>query len=264
MLSVCLRKVWPGREVLVREDSNRGRRSRRLQMPGCRDRRAPRNPDLSLDAATGATPSRSTVGRPQAATSDPRRLQHHDHRNHDRRRRHHPRPPAKPNDRRILADRHPPRTDHVNHALLAVSVILVVLAAIKALFITWSAAIDARPQLTIARALGDTRTDQRRPDNSAAHPRLPGIILGIPAGIALVAALSHGYNTTAPSAWSLTRSSSEPSSQSPRSAPSQPGSAPADQAPKSSKQSSHPGGCAACFSLRADLGSSAPGFGHTI
>ena len=32
---------------------------------------------------------------------------------------------------------------------------------------------------------------------------LPGTILGIPAGIALVAALNHGDKTTAPGAWSL-------------------------------------------------------------
>jgi putative ABC transport system permease protein len=97
-----------------------------------------------------------------------------------------------------------PRTDRINHALLVVSVVLVVLAAINALFITWSTAIDARHQLTIARALGATPA-QISAGVTAAQliPAVPGTILGIPAGIALVAALSHGDTTVVPGAWSL-------------------------------------------------------------
>jgi putative ABC transport system permease protein len=97
-----------------------------------------------------------------------------------------------------------PRTDRLNEALLLVSVVLVVLAAINALFITWSTAIDARHQLTIARALGATPAQISAGLTTAQLiPALPGTILGIPAGIALVAALRHGDKTTAPSAWSL-------------------------------------------------------------
>ncbi len=92
-----------------------------------------------------------------------------------------------------------PRTDRINHGLLLVTVILLVLAAINALFITWSTAIDARQPLTIARALGATPR-QIILGLSAAQifPALPGAIIGIPAGIALVAALSHGDTTTVP------------------------------------------------------------------
>jgi hypothetical protein len=95
-----------------------------------------------------------------------------------------------------------PRTDRINHSLLLVSVTLLVLAAINALFITWSTAIDARQPLTIARALGATPR-QITLGLSAAQiiPALPGTIIGIPAGIALVAALSHGDATTVPGAW---------------------------------------------------------------
>jgi len=97
-----------------------------------------------------------------------------------------------------------PRTDRINHALLIVSVVLVVLAAINALFITWSTAIDARHQLTVARALGATPA-QISAGLTAAQliPAIPATILGIPAGIVLVAAVSHGDKTPAPGAWSL-------------------------------------------------------------
>jgi hypothetical protein len=97
-----------------------------------------------------------------------------------------------------------PRHDHINHALLLVSVVLVVLAAINAIFITWSTAIDARHQLTIARALGATPA-QISAGLTAAQliPALPGAILGIPTGIALVTVLSNGDTVTIPSAQSL-------------------------------------------------------------
>jgi putative ABC transport system permease protein len=97
-----------------------------------------------------------------------------------------------------------PRTDHVNHALLIVSVVLALLAAINVLFITWSTAIDARHQLTIARALGAT-PGQISAGLTAAQliPAIPGAALGIPAGIALVAALTDGHHITAPPTASL-------------------------------------------------------------
>jgi hypothetical protein len=95
-----------------------------------------------------------------------------------------------------------PRTDRINHSLLLVSITLLVLAAINALFITWSTAIDARQPLTIARALGATPR-QVTLGLSAAQiiPALPGTIIGIPAGIALVTALSHGDVVALPAVW---------------------------------------------------------------
>ena len=94
-----------------------------------------------------------------------------------------------------------PRIDRINHVLLVLSVVLVALAAINAIFITWSTAIDARHQLTVARALGATPA-QITTGLSAAQliSALPGAIIGIPVGIALVAALSHDDGpTTVPS-----------------------------------------------------------------
>jgi putative ABC transport system permease protein len=95
-----------------------------------------------------------------------------------------------------------PRTDRIDRGLILVSIPLLVLAAINALFIAWSTAIDARQPLAIARALGATPRQITVGLSSAqVIPALPGTILGIPAGIALVAALSHGDTTTAPTAW---------------------------------------------------------------
>jgi ABC-type antimicrobial peptide transport system permease subunit len=95
-----------------------------------------------------------------------------------------------------------PRTDRINHSLLLVSIILLALAAINALFITWSTAIDARQPLTISRALGATPR-QVTLGLSAAQviSALPGAVIGLPAGLALVAALSHGDTTTVPALW---------------------------------------------------------------
>ena len=99
---------------------------------------------------------------------------------------------------------HNPRTDRINQALLVVSVVLVLLAVINTLCSTWFTAIDARHQLAIARAIGAT-PKQLNVGLSAAQliPALPGAILGIPAGIALVAALTDGHHVTVPAAWSL-------------------------------------------------------------
>jgi hypothetical protein len=95
-----------------------------------------------------------------------------------------------------------PRTDRINHSLLLVSATLLMLAAINALFITWSTAIDAKQPLAVARALGATPR-QITASLCAAQiiPALPGTIIGIPLGLALVTALSHGDAITVPAAW---------------------------------------------------------------
>lgn len=97
-----------------------------------------------------------------------------------------------------------PRTDRVDHVLLVLSIVLVVLAAINAIFITWSTAIDARHQLTVARALGAT-PDQISAGLSAAQiiSAIPGAIVGLPAGIELVTVVRHGDTTTVPAVWTL-------------------------------------------------------------
>ncbi len=98
-----------------------------------------------------------------------------------------------------------PRTAAINEVLGAITLVLVILAAINAVFIASTTAADARRALAIARALGATRS-QISASIIAAEllPALPASILGIPAGIALVHAVGHGTRqTTPPTLWLL-------------------------------------------------------------
>jgi putative ABC transport system permease protein len=81
---------------------------------------------------------------------------------------------------------------------------LVVLAAVNAVFVTWSTALDSKHPLAVARALGAT-PGQVRAGLSAAQvlPALAGAIVGLPVGMELFVALSRGHQTTFPSPWSL-------------------------------------------------------------
>jgi putative ABC transport system permease protein len=92
-----------------------------------------------------------------------------------------------------------PRYERIDQVLLVLSVMLVVLAAINALFITRATALDARYSDALARALGATR-EQVAGALVAAQliPAVPGVMLGIPAGIGLVGAVAHGQTTTVP------------------------------------------------------------------
>lgn len=96
-----------------------------------------------------------------------------------------------------------PRTTAINEVLGAITAVLVILAAINAIFIATTTATDARHTLAIARALGATR-NQISAGIVAAEllAALPASILGIPAGIALVHVVGHGTRqTTPPTLW---------------------------------------------------------------
>jgi ABC-type lipoprotein release transport system permease subunit len=92
----------------------------------------------------------------------------------------------------------------VNRVLLVIAVVLVVLAAVNAIFVAWATVLDSRRPLAVARALGATQ-EQVGAGVSAAQllSALPGAVAGIPAGIGLVAAVSHGGSPAIPSAWGL-------------------------------------------------------------
>lgn len=97
-----------------------------------------------------------------------------------------------------------PRIDRVNEVLLVVTIVLVLLAAVNAVFITWATALDARHSAALARALGATA--DKITAGLVASLLLPAVIgaaAGIPAGIALVAGVSHGGVVTVPPAWNL-------------------------------------------------------------
>jgi putative ABC transport system permease protein len=96
-----------------------------------------------------------------------------------------------------------PDIDHANRVLLVITVPLVALAAVNAIFVTWAAALDARHSSALARALGAT-PQQVATGLSAAQvlPALVGAVLGIPGGLALFAAIG-GDETANPPLWQL-------------------------------------------------------------
>ena len=92
--------------------------------------------------------------------------------------------------------------DRLDRALLVITVTLLALAAVNAVFITWASALDARHSSAVARALGAT-PHQVSTGLSAAQvvPALAGAALGIPGGIALVSALDDA--AVLPPLWQL-------------------------------------------------------------
>ncbi len=89
----------------------------------------------------------------------------------------------------------------VTQATTIVSVTLVVLAAVNAVFIAWTTAVETRHPAALARALGATPA-QITAGLSAAQllPALAGALLGIPGGIGIYDAAKNGGTTTIPSA----------------------------------------------------------------
>lgn len=97
-----------------------------------------------------------------------------------------------------------PRIAAIDTVLATISVTLGLLAAANAVFIAWMTTLDARRPLAVARALGADATQIVGGISTAQLiPAVPGAILGVPAGIALVAALSHGETATTPSPLAL-------------------------------------------------------------
>jgi FtsX-like permease family len=94
------------------------------------------------------------------------------------------------------------RADRLNQILLVITLALVTLAAVNAIFITWATALDTRYSSALARALGATPR-QVSAGLSAAQvlPALAGAVMGIPAGIALFGALDE--DSVVPPAWQL-------------------------------------------------------------
>jgi putative ABC transport system permease protein len=92
--------------------------------------------------------------------------------------------------------------DRLDRALAVVTITLVALAAVNAVFITWASALDTRHSSAVTRALGAT-PHQVSTGLSAAQvaPALVGAALGIPGGIALVSALDDA--AVSPPLWQL-------------------------------------------------------------
>jgi putative ABC transport system permease protein len=98
-------------------------------------------------------------------------------------------------------------TDHsidaANRVLLVITVTLVGLAAVNAIFVTWATALDARHSSALTRALGATPHEVSTGLSAAqVLPALAGAVLGIAGGLALFAALG-GEETANPPLWQL-------------------------------------------------------------
>ncbi len=97
-----------------------------------------------------------------------------------------------------------PQTAMLNQVTLVLTVMLVILAAVNAIFITWGTVLDARHSSALQRALGATPA-QVTAGLSAAQllPALAGAIAGIPGGVGLYDAAKNGGPTTVPPSWWL-------------------------------------------------------------
>ncbi|MBC6457487.1 FtsX-like permease family protein [Actinomadura sp. HBU206391] len=95
------------------------------------------------------------------------------------------------------------RAAQERHLLLAVTAVVIALAIVNTITITWTTALEARPTMAIARTLGAT-PGQITAGLSTAQlvPTLPGAITGIPLGVILCLLFTPG-KVTMPSAWWL-------------------------------------------------------------
>jgi ABC-type lipoprotein release transport system permease subunit len=91
-----------------------------------------------------------------------------------------------------------------NRVLLVITVMLVALAAVNAIFITWATALDARHSLALARALGATPREVSAGLSAAqVLPAFAGAVLGIPGGIGLYMAVVPDEAPIPPLWWLL-------------------------------------------------------------
>jgi putative ABC transport system permease protein len=97
-----------------------------------------------------------------------------------------------------------PKNLRPEHVVLAFTGVLVALAVVNVVFITWITALDSRRPLAVARALG-AAPHQVVGGLSAAQllPSLAGAVLGVPAGIGLFTMVSDHSGVVYPPAWKL-------------------------------------------------------------
>jgi putative ABC transport system permease protein len=89
--------------------------------------------------------------------------------------------------------------DRVRHLVILLSAVLIVLAAINAIFTSWATAIDAERSTALARALGATpRQISACLTTAQLLPGAAAACLGIPAGLAVYAAAGGHLGRSAP------------------------------------------------------------------
>jgi putative ABC transport system permease protein len=95
-----------------------------------------------------------------------------------------------------------PDAAQADRLLLVIAVMLIALAAVNAVFVTWTTALDARHSSALARALGATpRAVSTALSAAQVFPALVGAVLAIPGGLALWSALSN--EAVNPPLWQL-------------------------------------------------------------
>ena len=104
---------------------------------------------------------------------------------------------------RYTAGLHNLRAERLNQVTTTITVMLLVLAAINTVFMTWATATDARHTSALARAFGAT-PQQVSAGLSAAQllPALLGAVVGLPAGLFLYRAATQ-EQLTVPPLWQL-------------------------------------------------------------
>ncbi|MCC5581055.1 ABC transporter permease [Microtetraspora sp. AC03309] len=96
------------------------------------------------------------------------------------------------------------RDVHDRRLLLAVTVLLIALAVVNTITLTWTNAIEARANMAIARTLGATPGQISAGLSSAQLlPSLPGAVIGVPLGVGLLSLFAAGNPAEAPSSWLL-------------------------------------------------------------
>jgi putative ABC transport system permease protein len=96
------------------------------------------------------------------------------------------------------------RGEHDRRLMLAVTILLIALAVVNTITLTWTTAMEARASMAIARTLGAT-PGQISAGLSTAQllPSLPGAIIGVPLGLGLLSLFALGEWTVPPSSWLL-------------------------------------------------------------
>lgn len=96
------------------------------------------------------------------------------------------------------------RGEHDRRLMLAVTVLLIILAVVNTITLTWTTAMEARANMAIARTLGAT-PGQVTAGLSTAQllPSLPGAVLGVPLGIGLLSLFAAGNAVDPPFSWLL-------------------------------------------------------------
>jgi putative ABC transport system permease protein len=95
-----------------------------------------------------------------------------------------------------------PVVDRDEQMLLVITIMLVTLAALNAIFTTWATVLDAKRAAALMRALGArVRQVSRGLAVAQVLAALPGAILGVPLGIALISAASGGSSQVPSPLW---------------------------------------------------------------